>query len=250
MKLICAAVIAFSMYSRVPMPRVEWSRENMRFLFCFFPLVGAVIGLLLYLWARFGAPILGEGNLSAAISVLIPILVTGGIHMDGFFDTADALGSHRPAEEKLAILKDSHAGAFAVLAGLCYFLLAFGAYSQVEGRWIPVLSVGFVLSRALSGLSVVTFRKATDSGLAATFADASQKRTVGITMGVYILACFVLMALLGGVRGVICFAAAIIVFGYYRFMAYRQFGGITGDLAGFFLQVCELAMALVMAFAG
>ena len=64
--------------------------------------------------------------------VLLPVLVTGGIHMDGFLDTTDALSSWQPREKKLEILKDSHAGAFAIIMGCSYFVLALGVWV----RWI------------------------------------------------------------------------------------------------------------------
>lgn len=244
MNLIYAMLIAFSMYSRIPMPKTEWTRERMRYMFCFFPVIGAVIGGLMTLWTHFGRRLAGSGSLYTAVLILIPVLVTGGIHLDGFLDTSDALASFGPREKKLEILKDSHAGAFAVLAGICYFLLDFGAYSEVTEQTMRLLAPGFVLSRALSGLSVVTFRMARGSGLAASFSDAAQKRTVGVTMCVYILACLAIMWYAGGETGLVCFAAALAVFAAYRVMSYRVFGGITGDLAGYFLQNCELAMAV------
>lgn len=250
MSLIKAAVIAFSMYSRIPMPRVDWSKENMRYLFCFFPLVGAVIGVLFWLWGEFGAALVGDGALKTVILLLIPVIITGGIHMDGYLDTMDALSSHQTAEDKLRILKDPHTGAFAVIAGICYFMLAYGAYSQIPARGSAVLAAGFVLSRALSGLSVVTFPKAKSSGLAASFADASQKRAVCVSMAVYIAFSAALMIFWGGICGAVCLAAALLIFLYYRWMAVRNFGGITGDLAGWFLQVGELAMALAAAVTG
>lgn len=249
MNLLCAMVIAFSMYSKIPMPRLDWTKERMRYMFCFFPLIGAAIGLLMWLWCRFGGLLVGNGNLFAAILVLIPIAVTGGIHMDGFLDTTDALSSYKPLEEKLEILKDSHAGAFAILMGCCYFVLDFGVYSQADEKMMRTLAIGFVLSRALSGLAVVTFRMAKNTGLASTFSDMAQKNTVKLCMLLYIGACAVLMLLAGKAVGAVCFAAALLVFLWYRHLSYKQFGGITGDLAGFFLQVCELAMALAVVIA-
>lgn len=244
---IYALIIAFSMYSAIPMPKIEWTKERMRYMLCFFPLVGAASGILLVLWKRFGAVIAGTGALHTAVLVLIPFLVTGGIHMDGFLDTADALASYRSREEKLQILKDSHTGAFALIAGLCYMVLAFGAYGELTQTSACLLALGFVLSRALSALSVVTFQMAKNSGLVASFSDAAQKRAVAAVMCGYILACLALYILLGGLQGAVCFCAALLVFCYYRFMSYRQFGGITGDLAGFFVQVCELAIAVTAA---
>ena len=74
--------IAFSMYSRIPMPRVDWNEKNMKFALCFFPLVGLVIGLLqgIVLWNLQGCSTI----LAAAVAVLLPVLLTGGIHVDGF----------------------------------------------------------------------------------------------------------------------------------------------------------------------
>ena len=55
--------------------------------------------------------------------VVAPIIITGGIHMDGFLDTQDALGSYQPRERRLEILKDSHAGAFAIISCAVYLMM-------------------------------------------------------------------------------------------------------------------------------
>lgn len=249
MNLIYAFVIAFSMYSKIPMPRVDWTKERMRYTFCFFPMIGAVIGALMFLWEKYGRILTGENAFFTAVLILIPIVITGGIHMDGFLDTSDALSSYKTMDEKLEILKDSHAGAFAIIMGICYFVLDFGVYSAVTEEVMRVLAVGFLLSRSLSGMSVVTFKMAKKSGLAATFSDMAQKRTVGIVMGVYIVGCLIIMLTIHRILGLTAFVTAVAVFFYYRHMAYKKFGGITGDLAGFFLQVCELAMAVTTVIA-
>lgn len=246
MNLLGAVVIAFSMYSRIPMPRIEWTKERMRYMLCFFPLVGAAIGACMLLWMQFGEKIAGDGNFFRAVLVLIPVLVTGGIHLDGLLDTSDALSSYKPMEEKLEILKDSHAGAFAIIVGASYFLLMFGIYSEVTMEQMRLLAVGFVLSRALSGLSIVLFKKAKNSGLAASFSDMAQQKCVGAVMLAVIGVCAAALLFLDFCLGITVLLAAAAVFGYYRVMSYRKFGGITGDLAGFFLQVCELMMALAV----
>lgn len=245
MNLIYNLIIAFAMYSKIPMPHIEWTKERMRYVFCFFPVIGAVIGAVMVLWMQFGMRLTGNEDLFTAILVLIPVVITGGIHFDGFLDTCDALSSYKTMEEKLEILKDSHAGAFAILMGCCYFVLDYGVFHAVDMRAIRLLAIGYMLSRALSGFAVVSFQKARKSGLAATFSDSAQKKTVAVTMVIYIVICAVLMILTDPVAGGICFLSAILVFVWYRVMSYRKFGGITGDLAGFFLQVCELVMALV-----
>ena len=100
--------IAFSMYSRIPVPGSEWTKEHMKYTLCFFPAVGVIVGLLVICWSDFSRFLdFGMPARTAGLT-LIPVIVTGGIHMDGFMDTADALGSFRGKEKKLLILKDPH----------------------------------------------------------------------------------------------------------------------------------------------
>ena len=118
MRVIRSLCIAFSTYSRIPAPQVEWSDENRKYSMCFFPLIGAVIGLLLWGWLWLCEALAIGPVLKGAAGALLPVLVTGGIHMDGFMDTSDALASWQSRERRLEILKDSHVGAFAVLRGI------------------------------------------------------------------------------------------------------------------------------------
>ncbi|MDY5112348.1 MAG: adenosylcobinamide-GDP ribazoletransferase, partial [Bilifractor sp.] len=100
-------IVAFSMYSKIPMPHIEWSEKSMKYSMCFFPWIGLVIGLLEYLWFLLCGRTGVSDLLRSSIAVAIPLLVTGGIHFDGFLDTTDALSSWRTREERLRILKDS-----------------------------------------------------------------------------------------------------------------------------------------------
>ena len=241
--------IAFSMYSKIPMPKTDWNKKNMKYALCFFPIVGIAILALVMLWNYISVNLQMGDIMHTAILVVIPILVTGGIHIDGFLDTMDALSSYQPTEKRLEILKDPHTGAFAIISAVTYFILYFGAWSEVHGKAFIILSMGFVLSRALSGLSIVIFPCAKNSGLAATFSDAAEKNKVKYTMIAYIFICTLGMLFINIFLGGICVITAFIVFIYYKIMSKNNFGGITGDLAGYFLQMCELLMALSVVFA-
>ena len=122
MSILRSLASALLMYSRIPAPRVEWREENRRYALCFFPLVGAVIGGLLLLWERLCALLEIGVTVRGAVCVLLPILVTGGIHIDGFCDTTDAVSSYADKQKRLEIMKDPHIGSFAVI-GLCSMLL-------------------------------------------------------------------------------------------------------------------------------
>lgn len=251
MRWLQTVAVAFSMFSRIPMPRVEWNERNMRYMTCMFPLVGAASGLLLWGWQWF-AGVLRFGNLlNSAGFVLIPVLVTGGIHLDGFCDTVDALSSHAPREKKLEILKDPHTGAFAAIGVVCYFLLYFSLCAELDksADVVFLLGCGFVLERILSGLSVLLFPKAKRDGLVKTFEEAAAARKGAVILFVQ-LAVIITVVIMGSpLYGTVLCVASGLVYGWYYWLSKRQFGGITGDLAGWFLQVCEIVLlaALVLA---
>ena len=235
-------IIAFAMYSKIPMPRADWNDKNMRYAFCWFPVIGLVIGLVelavFYILTKWQA-----GSVFRGVCLMaVPLLVTGGIHLDGFMDTMDALGSWGDKEKKLEILKDSHNGAFAVIGICCYFTVSLGVWSEIRTEMLPVVAAGYVISRALSGIAVVTFPAARGSGLVKTFQDGAQKKAVRITLIVYLILAAVYLYFCSPVGMVVLLIIAGVVFGYYYRMSRKQFGGVTGDLAGYFLQICELAL--------
>ena len=84
-------------------------------------------------------------------------------------DTSDALHSYQPRERKLEILKDSHAGAFAIITAVVYFLFYLGVYSEMTLKALPVVCIGFVLSRAMGGFSIAAFPMAKNTGLPPPF---------------------------------------------------------------------------------
>ena len=122
------------MFSKIPMPQAEWTEENMKYMLCFFPFIGTAIGIVL-LAAEWICRYLGFGNsFTAMVLVLVPVILTGGIHIDGLLDTSDALSSWRDREKRLEILKDSHAGAFAVITACVYFFVLFGTM-MIQPVW-------------------------------------------------------------------------------------------------------------------
>lgn len=187
--------VAFAMFSALPVPHVDWNERNMRYAMAAFPLVGAVIGAL---WCVCGLLPLPD-MLKAAGFCLIPVAATGGIHLDGFADTSDALSSYGDREKKLAILKDPHCGAFAVIRLCGYFVLYFAlcACLRFTPRVGAVWTLALVLERALSGYAVATFPMAKNTGLAHTFATAADKRRVQIVLLAVSVCVGAGMALLG-----------------------------------------------------
>lgn len=245
MRLLEPMWIAINTYSILPAPRFGWNERNMRFSICFLPLVGLFIGAVLCLWAWAAKALMVDGILFAAVAVALPILLTGGIHMDGFMDTVDALASHQEREKKLAILKDPHTGAFAVMYCVVYLLLSFGLYHALfQTEMLFIACLGFVLSRALTVLSAVMLPNARKEGMLCAFTGHAHKRAAMISMIVVASLSMGCMAWASPATGGFAAGFALLAFFAYRAMAKKQFGGATGDTTGFFLQAAELALLL------
>lgn len=248
MQFIKALFISFSMYSQIPMPQFEWKEEDMRYALCFFPWVGAVVGGLVYLWGWLcGA--YGIGILCyTIIGTVIPLFVTGGLHVDGFMDTVDAFRSFQPKEKKLEIMKDPHIGAFSVIMLVTYGLVYIGALSEIRDQTIlKIFCVGFFLSRSLSGISVVSFPPAKKDGLLYIFAGSADKKIVKGALYLQTILCIGFMMLQSLYAGCIVATVAFCTFVYYYHRCKKELGGITGDTAGYFVVVCEGSMAVTAA---
>ncbi len=258
------------------MPRVKWEDTYDGRILIFFPLTGTVIGALMGAWIFACGMLAIPVTAAALVMIAIPILITGGIHLDGFIDTCDARHSYKEREEKLRILSDPHVGAFGVIRLALYLLLLIAAmivilqYGDTSMIMMPILMMTF--SRTLSGWTSVAWPGAKKDGMLRSVAgdptadeeDAddrpsggngtgSKQDTAGrqsIVRGV-LLAEAVLtgvgMMLTDPVIGLVIVVSGIVTTVYYRYMSAKEFGGVTGDLAGWFLCVTELFSALCVA---
>ena len=248
MHILKSFVIAFSIYSKIPVPQFEWKEKDMKYMLCFFPWIGAVIGLCLHLW-HYVSGLVEIGSICyTAIGAAIPLIITGGFHVDGFMDTMDAFHSYQSREKKLEILKDPHIGAFSVIMILTYGLVYLGAFSEVtEDTIFKIVCGSFFLSRCLSGISVVTFPSAKKDGMLYVFASNSHKNIVKWILYLQSTACIGFMLYQSLSAGITVTVTAFFVFAYYYYRTRKEFGGITGDTAGYFVVLCEGCMMVAAA---
>ncbi|WP_321972730.1 adenosylcobinamide-GDP ribazoletransferase [Paratractidigestivibacter sp.] len=251
MSVLRSMVMSFSLFSKIPMPQVRWEENSMRYLMCFFPLVGAVEGALLCLWAQMAHALGLTAPLVAAGLLALPVIVTGGIHLDGYCDVHDALSSHAEAERKREILKDPHVGAFAVIGVVTYLLVYFGLACDLAqvgltsgltvSMAVPIVLVP-VISRCLSGLSTLSFPKSSSKGMLSMEGSSDSKgRAIGVLV-VVLLVSIALLLWFNALAGVFMAFSALLTFMALWRLSFEQFGGMSGDLAGWFLQVAELLM--------
>ena len=252
MNLFKSFAIAFSMYSKIPMPTFSWKTKEVKVAIVFFPLVGTFISfaqvLLFYFAKKYSLPTF---TLTGFLFAL-PLIVTGGIHADGFIDTSDALSAYCDTEKKLEILKDPHVGAFAIIRFflLCILLLSFEYYiafrQDIDLKTIAVWAMSFTLSRILSGISVELFPKAKKSVTVNTFASENffAKTCLLIILFLEFMVLTVLMLFLNSVLALFILSFSLLSFAYYYFLCKKNFNGTSGDLCGWFLCLCELLQTL------
>lgn len=250
------AVIALSMFSRIPMPVCAWRTCAMRWVLCWWPLVGVLEGIACIIWWSICRSCVLPHQLVALGLLVLPYLITGGIHADGFADTVDGLASHSPKQRMLQIMADPHIGSFAVLALACLLIATYACADCLAQQWFSrglwCVSLSFVLSRALAGLSVIRMPSAHPGGLADTFGAPAREagRWPSIVLLFEIAIVAVIMAVAGGICGVAALGGALLAFAWYRQLMISRLGGITGDTSGWFVQVCELVVIAIVALYG
>lgn len=243
MGFLRSMVAAFACFSTLPMPRMEWEDGNMRYLMVAFPLVGVVAGALVFGWCLL-ADAIGMGPLlRAAGIVLVPIAVSGGIHLDGFADVLDAQASHASPERKRQVLKDPHIGAFAAIGLGAYLLLYAGLAGEVPPGWRAALLLGLVqvAVRCESGLATLLYA-GSGEGMLSTFRESAATHPALAIIMAELAATAVAMLVLSPLPALVMLACGIACLLALKPFALRNFGGMSGDVAGFFLQACELAM--------
>lgn len=244
MDVLAALVIAFSFFTYLPMPVIDWTPRRMKFVPVWLPVVGAAIGAAAWgLWALL-AGFAVSPVLKAALMALFYLVATGGVHMDGMMDSADAYFSRRDRERKLEIMKDSRVGAFAVMALAAVLLLKFALFSETFGKaaFNPmVLAFIPVLSRSLQASMIYLFPYAKSEGMAAMYGANPDKRFLIVLALFAVAACYGLWAL-AGIKYLVVPGICALYYIFYYFSCKKQFGGITGDVLGAFLELSELLM--------
>ena len=244
MNMLKSLALAFSCFTRLPVPKVDWNRRNLRFMLAWLPVVGIAVGLLTAIWWLI-AEAAGFGSaLKAAGVALVPLAVTGGFHLDGFSDVVDAQSSNAEPEHKREILKDPHVGSFAVIGVVAYLLAYFGLATELpQGGRVAILLVCLhVMSRCGSGFASTVFGGSGEQGMLESFRESSDETvTMGMCVGFFVVAgvCAIVVA---PVCGCVMVVAEVLLVVWLRVFARRNFGGMSGDVAGFFLQVCELVL--------
>lgn len=215
-----------------------------------FPLVGLILGLILWSTGLIWIRILGiTWAAGGAILLLVEgVFLTRGLHLDGLADWADAVGSGGNRERRLSVMKDTHLGTFGVLALITILLARWVALNRIlSSETVLCLVPIMIISRDMMVALVVSLPYArSGEGTARPFVRDARPRDGAIAHGISVCMCVFFL----GPFGIILFGAGWLMSRLFRISFRRSFGGITGDLLGATNEMVETALLLLCALPG
>ena len=207
----------------------------------FFPLVGVILGSIYMLVAWGLIAVFGWANMVTTLLIILPVMLTGGLMLDGFMDTVDGVFSGRDRERVLEIMKDSRVGSFGVIALACLLLINWTALRDVKLMLImTALFVMPIIGRMAMVMAIACFPYARKEGMGKIFADMADKKTLLLAIAVTLA--FVVP---WGQAAV----AALVMGLSFAWLVGRwltsQLGGLTGDTYGAIETLTETVVLLV-----
>ncbi len=208
-----------------------------------FPLAGLVIGLLLVLvgWATGMA---WDASVQAVCIVVAWALITSGLHLDGLADTFDAVGSWRPRERKLEIMRDSRIGTMGVLAIGAVLLLKVTWLQAAGVNWWQAVLLAPVLGRWADLYAITWFPSARESGLGHAFQARFHQRAFWLPT----IATIVLALGIGQIYGLVALGLVWLAIDQLARRWTHELGGLTGDTYGALCEIAEVITLAVLAF--
>lgn len=235
--------MTWGMFLAIPCPFPRWDEKARGKMMVCLPLIGGVIGglwaLAAWLLHRIDCP----GPVQALVLAAIPWLTTGFIHLDGYMDVCDAVLSRRDLATRQRILKDSHCGAFAVIALGLLLLAQWSLFlSNAQAALLPLAMIP-VATRACAGFAVLLLRPMGSSQYAGMDRQGRGGKLAALT---------VLFLLAAGLPLLVCGRAgwAPLAAGAAYWLAawqgFRQLDGMSGDISGYALTLGELIGVAVL----
>lgn len=206
----------------------------------YYPLVGLLIGLVLYLADGLFGMVFPD-QVSAALILALWVLLSGALHLDGFLDACDGLFGGATVESRLRILHDERVGAFALAGGVLLLLVKFTAIAN-----LPVKTGALLLAPTLGRwgitIALVVFPYAREEGLGRALKDHTTWRQLA-------LASFTALAvtwLIAGWIGILAAGVSAFVVWLGAAFTMRRLPGLTGDIYGALNELVEIVVLLAL----
>jgi adenosylcobinamide-GDP ribazoletransferase len=193
--------------------------------------------------------------LAATLAIAVLGLLTGGLHLDGLADTADGLGSRKPAGEALEVMRRSDTGPIGVAALVFVLLVQIAALAALTPRWLAAAALIAAVMTGRAGVLMASGAPAARSGgLGALIAGTTSRRARWLWSAALLLVIGVTGWATDGVtlaiRGLAAVACGLVVAAAVRWLACRRLGGTTGDVYGALIELSTATVLLVAALGG
>lgn len=245
-------LLAWQFFSAVPIKKqLDMNAKSVTWMYGFLPIVGLLIGAII----SSGVLILSRyseiSELLLAILIVIGLIVlTGGLHLDGWIDMSDAFFSYGEKEKRLEILDDPRTGAFGVISVFCLLVLKIGVIYEMllHGQLAIVPFLIFIPFIARMGMLLyfVTMQPAKEKGLAAYFKGIVIQNKLAVLIGVQSILAFVCWLYIGVFSLFILVVVMLFAVFIYRIWSKKHFGGVTGDLLGALGEGLEVVLWLTI----
>ncbi len=239
--------IALQFLTVIPIKIKQFDERKIAYSIMFFPIIGLLLGLVLS-GAIFASLWLHLEQIPVSIFVVILLVaLTGGIHLDGLADTADALLSRRDKDEMLRIMRDAHIGAMGALSLICVLLLKIALiYSLAFSVKIISILLMCMLSRWAMVLAMYLFPYARQEGKAKFFIQGTSLKILALST----IGTLALVFIIWQLKGIVLMAAiAVATYLAGRFIQ-SKINGITGDTIGAINEMTEVLVLFMILIIG
>ena len=250
--LATGIALAFQFFSVVPVKKeLPLEKNDVTAMYAFLPLLGALLGggsaLIVFVLSGYTevSPLF-----AAFVVVLFLVAATGGLHLDGLADVGDAYFSYQDQEKRLEIMGDPRIGAFGTMVLLFALLGKIIVAAELVYEIPLALLIAVPLLSRIGLLALFsTTRSAKNNGLGAFFRQRANTKWLALAAALYLLlAAGFLIYLAGPGSAAAITAIFLLALWIYRKWCLRQFGGVTGDLFGAYIEGAELLLWTVLLF--
>jgi len=234
--------------TRIPTPKMEYEQQKLGKAMKFFPIVGIIIGIILYYSFIVLNQFFDSPEVIAILIILIEIVLTGGLHLDGLADTFDGIFSYRSKKRMLEIMKDSRIGSNGALSLIIYFALKGTLLKEVisiDGSPYFLLVMP-VIARFNSTLNCGVAKYARPSGMGKSIVEETTLVSVIISLFITIAFSYYFI----GMTGIYALMVVSFLGIYFAKLMERKIGGITGDTLGAVVEMSSIIVLLVGAING
>ncbi|MBE1555743.1 adenosylcobinamide-GDP ribazoletransferase [Sporosarcina limicola] len=246
-------LLAFQFFTAIPVQKeLPLGRKEVTAMYVALPFVGALIGLAMYGVSVLLTDYVGLGTLLASVFIVLAgIVLTGGLHLDGWADTSDAFFSYRDRAKRLEILEDPRLGAFGAMGLMLLILVKIALFNEIllrgTGDVAYFIAIPF-LARAAMTIYFTTVCLAKDKGMAHFFKEKMSGKVVSFMS---MLSSVSMLLVIGFILNdylvpTVLFAVLVAVLLIYRRWSLKHFGGVTGDLSGAFIEGTEALLWLTV----